>query len=352
LASGEPDFATPLHIQRALAEAVEAGGTHYAAWNGDPELRSALAVQVSRPGRLDRSPAEVIVTHGGSGALSAAVLSCINPHDRVIIPTPTYSLYADLVRLAGGEPVFVSQTDDFHLDLDAISAVAQGARMVVICNPCNPTGVVYGEAELVELAELAQQHELLVLCDEAYDQIVYDACDFTSVLDVPVLAERVLYAQTFSKTYAMTGWRVGYLVGPAEVVDAAAVVHRSLTGPLNTAVQRAALAAITGPQDPVAQRLREYRERREIVVTELADTPGASLRAPQGTFYAFVRHDPRMTSGQVAALAREYGVAVRPGSEFGPKDKGYVRLSFATDRDTLIAGLHRLRDVLTMVAES
>jgi aspartate aminotransferase len=343
LASGEPDFATPEHIRRAHADAVEAGATHYAAWNGAPDLREALARHAGGPGRPVRTADQVLVTHGGSGALAATILACVDPGDRVVIPVPTYSLYADLVRMAGGEPVLVPQLDDLHLDLDAVAAAAPGARMVAICNPCNPTGVVYSAEELTRLRDIAEEHDLLVLADEAYDAIVYDSRRFTSVLDIPGLAERVLYVQTFSKTYAMTGWRIGYLVAPPDVVTAAAVVHTRMAGPLNTAVQHAALAALTGPQEPVQQMLDEYRERRELVMRLLGDVPGTRLRAPDGTFYAFVAHSPRLTSVQVAANARERGVAIRPGSEFG--GEGSVRLSFATDRETLTKGLLTLRDM-------
>jgi aspartate aminotransferase len=348
LASGEPDFATPEHIRTAHADAVEAGATHYAAWNGAPDLREALARHAGGPGRPMRAADHVLVTHGGSGALAATILACVNPGDRVVIPVPTYSLYADLVRMAGGEPVLVPQQDDLHLDLDAVAAAAPGARMVAICNPCNPTGVVYSAEELTRLRDIAEQHGLLVLADEAYDQIVYDPQRFTSVLDIPGLAERVLYTQTFSKTYAMTGWRIGYLVAPPDVVAAAAVVHTRMAGPLNTAVQHAALAALTGPQESVRRMLDEYRGRRELVMRLLGGVPGTRLRAPDGTFYAFVAHSPRLTSVQVAASARERGVAIRPGSEFG--GEGSVRLSFATDRETLTQGLLTLRDMFEGMA--
>lgn len=346
LASGEPDFDTPEHIRQALIDAVLAGKTHYAAWNGDPELREALAAHAGGPGRPARQVDGVLVTHGGSAAIASAILATVNPGDRVIIPTPTYSLYADLVRLAGGRPDTVPQTGDLHLDLESIEAVAPGARMVVVCNPCNPTGAVYDRSELAALGELAERHGLLVMCDEAYEHIVYEPGTFTSVLDIPELAERVLYVQTFSKTYAMTGWRVGYLVAPPEIVSAAAVVHRSLAGPLNTAVQRAALAAVTGDQAPVERMLEEYRRRRGIVVELLKGQPGARLSAPAGTFYGFIGHAEHITSVALAGLARDRGVAIRPGSEFGPEGEGYVRISFANDEETLTKGLLLLRDVL------
>lgn len=343
LASGEPDFDTPPHICRALVEAVNGGATHYGAWDGDPELREALAAHVSGGGRRERSAGNVLVTHGGSAALAAVALAFIDPNDKVVIPAPTYSLYADHVRLAGGEPVLVPQSPDLQLDLDAIAAAAPGARMVVICNPCNPTGAVYPRQQLTQLAAIAEEHDLLVVCDEAYDQIVYRPERFTSSLDIPELADRLLYAQTFSKTYAMTGWRVGYLVADTEMISAAALAHRSIAGPVNTAVQRAALAAVIGDQDPVDDMLREYSDRRTLVLALLEDIPALQAREPDGTFFVFARHSSAITSLEMTRRARANGVAVRPGSEFGPGGEGYIRLSFATGRDRLERGLELLR---------
>ncbi|HUZ00947.1 MAG TPA: aminotransferase class I/II-fold pyridoxal phosphate-dependent enzyme [Thermomicrobiaceae bacterium] len=344
LVSGDPDFATPEYIRRALIDAIEAGYTHYADGQGDPELRAALAEQASRG--ADVTPTQVVVTHGGSGALASALLATVNPGDRILLPEPTYSAYADVAVMAGAEPVFVPQTADFHLDLDALEAAAGGARLVVLCHPCNPTGVVYRLDELQALGELAERHDLLVLSDEAYDHIVYDGVAFTSTLAVPALRDRLIYCQTFSKTYAMTGWRLGYLIAPPDVAAAASRIHRSLVGPLNSATQRAALAAVTTPSDWPERMRREYQERRELVVQLLADVPGVSMVPPEGAFYAFIHYDAPVSSRQVAALAREHGVAIRSGSEYGPSGEGYVRVAFSSSRADITEGLMRLRSLL------
>jgi aspartate aminotransferase len=347
LASGEPDFDTPEHIRRALVEAIEGGATHYGAWDGDPELRAALAATAGGGARRERSAAEILVTHGGSGALAAAMLGTLNPGDELIVPTPTYSLYADLARLAGARPRAVPLTADFRLDLDAIAAAAPSARMIVICNPGNPTGAVCSAQELRAVAAIADEHDLLVVSDEAYERIVYGEGGFTSALDVPELADRLLYAQTFSKTYAMTGWRVGYLCAPADVIAAAALVHRSFAGPLNTAIQRAALAAVVGDQGFFAPMLAEYAARRELVLDTLGDIAGVTAHRPDGAFYVFVDHRELGTTAEIVTRARERGLAVRAGSEFGQGGEGHIRLSFATDHARLEQGLALLRETLS-----
>jgi aspartate aminotransferase len=349
LASGEPDFDTPAHVREALVAAIEAGATHYGAWDGDPDLRTALAAVSSGDGRSPRTADDILVTHGGSGALAAAILGTLDPGDVLLVPTPTYSLYADLARLAGAVPCAVPLTADHQLDLDAIAAAAPGARMIALCNPNNPTGAVYPREALEAVARIAAEHDLLVVSDEAYERIVYDVT-FTSALDVPELAPRLLLAQTLSKTYAMTGWRVGYLCAPPEVIRAAALVHRTFAGPLNTAVQRAALAAVAGDQQFFEPMLAAYRARRRLVLDALADVPGVSVQRPQGAFYVFVEHRELGTTAEVGARALAHGVAVRAGTEFGAGGEGHIRLSFATDPGRLEQGLTLLRDALRSAA--
>jgi aspartate aminotransferase len=350
LAHGDPDFATPEHISQALTDAVAAGATHYAQTIGDLELRAALAEQMTEVAGRSYSGDQVAITHGGSGALAAAILALIDPGTRVIVPEPTYSLYADLTWMAGGEVAFVPHQPDLHLDLEGIEAAAPDARLVVICNPCNPTGAVYAQDELEDLAEIAAEHDLWVLCDEAYDRIVYDGVDFVSALEVPALADRLLYVNTFSKSYAMTGWRIGWVAGPREVISAIGAVHRTINGPINTAVQRAALVAITEPTDWPERMRREYQARRDIVSRMVAGVENLELVEPEGSFYAFIRYGSDMPSVDVVARAQEEGVAIRSGSEFGPSGEGYVRVAFSTGRERLIEGMERLLGILEEVA--
>ena len=294
---------------------------------------------------------QVLITHGGSAGLAATILATVDPGTRVVIPEPTYSLYADLVWMAGGEVSFVRHRPDQHLDLDGIAAAAPGARMVAICNPCNPTGAVYTRDELEALADIAEEHDLVVLADEAYDNIVFDGALFTSALEIDGLAERLVYVQTFSKTYAMTGWRVGYLAGPRAVVDAITSVHRAFNGPLNSAIQRAALVAVTEPTDWPRRMRREYQARRDIVTRMVAGVARLEMSEPEGSFYALIRYPGEVSSIDVVRQAAERGVAVRPGSEFGPGGEGHVRVAFSTGRELLIEGMERLLGLLEELGE-
>ena len=347
LDAGDPDFETPAHIRRALADAVESGATHYSGPFGDPRLRALLAERLSRRGAARFDESQVIVTHGGSGGLGAAFLACLDRGDRVVIPDPTYSLYADQVRLAGGVPVFVRLDMDFRLDIEALDAACRGARMLVVCNPCNPTGVVFRADEMEAIGRIACEHDLLVLVDEAYDAIVFEGTRFVSGLEVDALAERLLYCNTFSKTYAMTGWRIGYVAAPSELAHAVGKMHVTLHGPMNTAVQRAAIAALTGPQDCVDTMVREYARRREILLEHMHGVPGVEVCEPQGTFYAFLRYPQHVDSVTMRQRALDAGVSVRPGSEFGDGGEGHLRLAFTADEATLETGLARLHSLLT-----
>ncbi len=346
LGVGDPDFDTPAHIRRALIEAIESGATHYASWGGDPELKAALAALAARRTGRDISDTQVVLTHGGNAALASSILTVVGPGQRVVIPTPTYGVYSAHVRAAGGEPVMVPARADYHLDLDAIAGAAPGARLIVLCHPSNPTCAVYTRAELDAVAEIAERNDLYVLSDEAYDHAVSGGIQFASTLEVSSLAERLLYVQTFSKTYAMTGWRLGYVIAPAEVAEVVGAVHRSFNGALNTAVQRAGLAAITGPQDESNRMRREYEVRRELVGELLHGIPGVELAPGEATFYAWVRHAPQMGSEWVQDRALELGVAVRAGTQFGPGGEGHVRVALNAPRDTLATGVGRLREAL------
>jgi aspartate aminotransferase len=351
LASGDPDFATPEYIRQALIDAISSGYSHYADGQGDSDLRAALASIASNTAGAPVTTDQVLVTHGGSAALTAAIVGTVSPGDRVLIPEPTYSLYADLTRMVGAEPVFIPQTADFHLDLDAIEAeAAKGAALLVVCHPCNPTGVIYWDEELRALGRLAQQHDFLVLSDEAYDHIIFGGHHFTSTLAIAELRERLLYCQTFSKTYAMTGWRVGYLIAANPITAAAARIHRTLVGPLNSAVQRAALAAVTIESDWPERMRIEYEARRELVLKLMADVPGVSIRPPEGAFYAFIRYGGSIPPLEVIETAYDMGVAVRAGTEYGPSGDGYVRVAFSTDRERLTEGMLRLRSLLASLA--
>lgn len=345
LAAGEPDFETPAPIVEAAVDALRAGHTRYVELDGDLELRTKISERVAAIRRAACRPEHVLVTHGSMAGIAATILATIDPGDRVVIPEPTYSLYADLVRLAGGTPVPVPALEDHHLDVAAIATAARSAALVILCHPCNPTGVVYTAHELAALADALAAGNTLVLADEVYDQIVYPGVDFRSTLTIPGLADRLVYAQSFSKAYAMTGWRIGYVVAPPPLLGSIARVHRTLNGPCNSVVQRAALRAVSDDGTLVRPMRDAYLRRRELVRERLARVRGVSVRPPDGTFYAFVRYASSLPSLVVTQQLADAGVLVRAGREFGASGEHHIRLSFAAGDEHIAEALRRLADV-------
>lgn len=345
LQSGEPDAATPQTIKDALTRALADGLTHYASPSGDEELLRAISREVSAIASREVSLGEITVTAGGTGGITCAILATVNAGDRVVIPEPTYSLYADVVRAVGGIPVFIPCTSAMELDVPRIVEASRDSRMVIICNPCNPTGVVYSRDALLQLADGLIGSDCLILADEAYSRIVYDH-DFFSMLQIPSLADRLIYCQTFSKTYCMTGWRIGYVVAAPQIIRGISRIHQMFTHSVNAAVQKAAVVALQTPDLWVEERLLDYRERRDLVVSTLTGVPGIRLIQPQGAFYAFVGFSADASSRQITQRLLERGLAVRSGTEFGPSGEGFVRLSFSVDRTSLVRGLQILTDTL------
>lgn len=342
LAMGEPDFDTPVQIREAASRALAEGHTHYSPLRGEPDLLEALADTVG--GLLGEavSSSDMIVTQGGTAGLAAAILGLVSPGDKVVIPDPTYSLYADLINMAGGRCVPVPLASDLHWDLDRLAASLTGARVFVFCNPVNPTGIVHTADELAALGEFLAGTDTLVLSDEAYSDLVFTSAPFTSTLQMPNLVSRTIYCQTFSKTYAMTGWRVGYLWGPTDAIKAAARVHNTFNGSVNTAVQKAALVALQTGAPDVARMTSVYAERRELMREGLASIAGLTVPEPEGAFYFFPKYAADLPAREMVAHLRDRGVAVRPGSEFGRYGEHHLRLSYAASTEVIEAAIGRL----------
>jgi aspartate aminotransferase len=342
LAMGEPDFDTPQQVRDAAAKALQDGHTHYSPLLGEPVLRDALAVKIGSLLGSSVSTSDILITQGGTAGLAAAILGTVNPGDKVVIPDPTYSLYADLVSMAGGTIVPVPLAGDLHWDLEALAGALEGAKMFVFCNPSNPTGIVHSRAELEALAEMVAGTNILVLSDEAYSDLVYTPEPFTSALEIDGLAGRTIYCQTFSKSYAMTGWRVGYLWGPADVITSAARVHNTFNGSMNTAVQLAALTALQTCGPDIERMHASYQIRRELMYNGLKDIPGLTVSSPEGAFYLFPKYDADLPAAEMVAHLRSHGVAVRPGSEFGRNGEHHLRLSYAASAEAIATGVERL----------
>lgn len=351
LAMGEPDFATHPAVVEAAHDALLEGATHYVDQQGDPDLRATIAEDLHLRRNFSADPKHVLVTHGATAALAATMLAVIDPGDRVVIPEPCYSLYPDLVHLAGGIPVFVPALDNLHWDLDRLTLEARTSKLVVFSNPCNPTGIVHTRQELEALGGALEQSDALAISDEAYDTIVFDGRTFTSALEVEGLRHRTIYCQTLSKSHAMTGWRVGYVTGPPEVMSAVSRVHRTFNGCINAATQKAAAAAIRQGDEYSFQMLDAYTERRDRIMAGLSHIAELDVVRPEGTFYVFPRFNiPGRSSLDLTTDLREAGVLVRSGSEYGPSGEGRIRLSFAASPEDIDKGVQRMCDAFRRAA--
>ncbi|HUG15003.1 MAG TPA: aminotransferase class I/II-fold pyridoxal phosphate-dependent enzyme [Thermomicrobiales bacterium] len=348
LSSGDPDFRTPEHVREAMIAAVRQGYSNYPPGNGDPELLSALANLLKRRYGVDWSPNDITVTNGGGGALYSSIGAFLNPGDTVLVPQPTFSSYRDVAMLHGAEVVWVPLDNEWHLDLDALreAARASNAKMMIICNPNNPTGVVYNREELEGAARIAQEFNLLVLADEVYDHLILDDIPFVSTMEIEGFRDRLLYCNSFSKTFAMTGWRMGWVAASPGLIGAVSRVARSTGGGVNWAMQRAGIAAITGPMEPTEAMRLEYAARRDLIDELLEGAEGISWVRPQGAFYAFLKYDADIPAREMTSRLRDRGVLLRSGTEYGPGGEGYVRVAFATDRDSLTEGMLRVRSTL------
>jgi aspartate/methionine/tyrosine aminotransferase len=356
LAVGEPDFPTPAHVVEAGQRALAEGWTRYSPNPGYLELREAIADKLLRVNGLRVDPAtQVFVTVGAMEALMLTFMVALDPGDEVVLTDPSYCNYLSQLQLAGARPVFVP-TDPArgYLPEPAAleAAVTPRTRMLLVNSPGNPTGAVYPRDLLHAIGEIAARHDLLVVSDEAYEALVYGDLRHVSLGALPGMAERTVSIYSFSKEYAMTGWRVGYLTGPAPMLRVMATVQEQMASCVNAAAQRAALAALRGPQDCVETMRRAYQRRRDLVVERLTRLPGVRCPRPDGAFYVFpdVRALTRDTTALCERLLREHGVVVSPGEAFGPASAGCFRLSYAASDAALDEGLGRLERGLARAA--
>ena len=342
LSSGDPSFATPAYIVEAAYQAMKEGYTHYPAVPGDPQLREAIAAYESRLSGVPISASEVLVTAGGTPAITDAMAGVLNPGDEVIVLDPTYSLYADVARLIDAKVVSVPLTSSFQVDLDAVRrAVTPRSRMLVLNYPSNPTGQLLKKAELDALAEIAVDNDLAVLSDEVYDQLVFKG-KHLSVLGHPALTDRTILINSFSKTYAMTGWRLGWVVAKAGLINPIVAINRSAIGYANHISQRAGLAALTNEEEDRKWRawmLPQYDAQRRAMREGLDRVPGIHVYEMEAAFYAWVRYDAPLSSVDMMAYIYERGLAVRPGTEFGAMGEKHLRFTFAPSVKDITEGV-------------
>jgi aspartate/methionine/tyrosine aminotransferase len=345
---GRPDFDTPVHIKEAASQALDDGFVHYVHSRGIPDLRAAISGDLARRSGLSYDPSsDIVVTAGVAAALSASFYALIEPGDEVLIPEPAWNSYRWAVRLAGGVPVGVplSPADQFNLNPDDLERAASlRTRMVIVNSPHNPTGAVWGRERLLDLARLADRRDLLIICDEIYDHFVYSKEEHISVAALPGMRERTIVVNGFSKTYSMTGWRLGYVAGPARLVDGIMRIQQYFLSCVNSFAQKGGVAALTQSQERVDEMVAEFRRRRDLVVAKLGAIPGVDLVPPRGAFYAFPSFERfGLSSLELAqTFLREAHVALVPGRAFGAAGEGYLRLAFTRPFGELEEGLDRL----------
>lgn len=357
---GEPDFDTPPHIKQAAIRAIEEGFTKYTPTAGTPELREAICEKLWRDNHLKYSPLQIIVSSGAKQAIQNIILALCEKGQEVIIPSPYWVSYPEQVRLAGATPVLVPTNDvtGFKLTPDELDkAITPRSRLLILNSPCNPTGAVYTETEFRELVDLAVRKGLFIISDEVYEKITYHGMRHHSPA---ALAEeyypKVVTVNGFSKSYAMTGWRLGYAAGLEIIIRGAIKVQDHTTSCPNSVAQMAGLEALRGNQGFIDQMLKEYDSRRLYIVDRLSRIPGITCQLPGGAFYVFPRVSglySRKIAGKevknsfelVDLLIEEAGVAFVPGACFG--DDNHVRISFATDMATIEEGMDRLEKFLT-----
>ncbi len=348
LGIGQPDFDTPEFIRDAAKRALNDGYTRYPPAKGFDDLRQAIARKVKRENNIIADPdTEIYVAVGAMQVIFNTCLHLLNRGDEVIVIDPGYDYYSQ-IRLFGGIPVPVParESNHFKVDPDDIrAAITNKTKLMIINTPSNPTGAIFDENILRAIAELAIQQDLMVLSDEPYEHIVFDGHQHVSIGSFDGMAQRTISVFTLSKSYAMTGWRVGYTVAPPTVIDEMEKLMEHMVSGVTSVAQRAALAAIEGPQDCVREMVSTYDQRRQTVYEGLCSIEGIRCLKPESTFYAFPNISSLgLTSWEFAKyLVREHKVAVVPGSIFGQGGEGYLRLSFAASRDQLKEGINRIK---------
>ncbi|HUS16149.1 MAG TPA: pyridoxal phosphate-dependent aminotransferase [Chloroflexia bacterium] len=346
---GEPDFDTPAHIRHAACEALEAGYTHYGPATGLPELREVLAQQISTKRGIKADAANVVVTPGGKPIMFYAIMALVEQGDQVIYPNPGFPIYESMINFIGGEavPLQLSESRGFSFDVDDLAAlISNRTRMIILNSPGNPTGGVLPRETLEAIAELAIRHDLVVLADEIYSDILYEG-EHHSILSFPGMMERTILLDGFSKTYAMTGWRMGYGLFPAPLIPHISRLVINSVSCTSSFSQKAAVQAVTGPRDEIDHMVAEFRKRRALVIPRLNEIPGLSCVMPNGAFYAFPNIQGTGMDSRAYAdlLLTQADVAVLPGTAFGHYGEGYVRISFANSLENLEEALRRIEKI-------
>jgi aspartate/methionine/tyrosine aminotransferase len=359
--AGEPDFPTPDYIVEAAAAATKVVANHrYTPTPGLPDLREAIVAKTKRDSNYDITVDQVLVTNGGKQSVYQAFASIIDPGDEVILPSPFWTTYPEAIKLAGGKSVevFADESQNYLVTVEQLEAArTPKTKALLFCSPSNPTGSVYTPAQAKAIGEWALKNNIWVISDEIYEHLLYDGATAPSLpVLVPGLADTCIIINGVAKTYAMTGWRVGWMIGPKDVIKAATNLQSHLTSNVSNVSQRAAIAALTGNLDAVHTMGVAFDRRRKLIVGLLNEVPGFECPMPQGAFYAYpsvkgalgksIRGKVANTSAELATIILdEVEVAIVPGEAFGPS--GYLRFSYATSDEDIVEGIGRIKKLLT-----
>ena len=357
--AGEPDFDTPEHIKAAAVDALRKGMTKYTDVKGIEPLREAITQKYQREHGLTYRKEDVLVSCGAKHSLYNVLQAVVDPGDEVVIPAPYWVSYSDMAALAGGVAKIISASEatGFRIRAEQLeAALTPRTRVFILNSPCNPTGATYNRDELLALARVLENHDCLILADDIYEKIVYGNFQVHNIVTLnPRLRERAIIINGVSKTYAMTGWRIGYALGPSDVISAAAKIQSQSTSNATTIAQAAALEAICGPQDEVAIMVREFEKRRDVIVERLNSTAGIRCLKPQGAFYVFPNVSGlfgKMSKGKKLSspcdvadyLLEEAKAAVVPGEDFGSQE--HIRFSYATSLEDIEKGCKRIQEAV------
>lgn len=359
--AGEPDFPTPDYIVEAAAAATRVVANHrYTPTPGLPELREAIVAKTKRDSHYEITVDQVLVTNGGKQAVYQAFATIIDPGDEVILPSPFWTTYPEAIKLAGGKSVevFADESQNYLVTVEQLEAVrTPKTKALLFCSPSNPTGSVYSAEQAKAIGEWAVKNNIWIVSDEIYEHLLYDGAKAPSLpVLVPALAESCIIINGVAKTYAMTGWRVGWMIGPKDVIKAATNLQSHLTSNVSNVSQRAAIAAVTGNLDAVHAMGEAFNRRRKLIVGLLNEIPGFECPTPQGAFYVYpsvkgalgktIRGKVANTSAELATIILdEVEVAAVPGEAFGPS--GYLRFSYATSDEDIVEGIGRIKKLLT-----
>jgi aspartate aminotransferase len=350
LSMGEPDFPTPDNITDACISALRNHFTHYTPSAGIPELKKAVAEKCVRDNKIPCNEGNILITPTKQ-AIFMSMFAMLDEGDEAIVPDPTWGTFDACVRLAGATPRYLklSPEDEYRVKPESVAElINRNTKLILINSPSNPCGAVMTKKDVRGIADLAKDHDLLVFSDEVYEKIIYDGAKHYSIASLDGMFERTITTNGFSKTYAMTGWRIGWIAAPTEMVKEINKLQTHSLTCVTSFVQKAAVEALKGPQDSVGEMVNEFRARRNLICDMMEDIPSLHCHRPKGTFYVFPKYDVKMGSDDLTAyLLEKAHVAVTPGSAFGPSGEGFLRLSYAASREVITEAIERMKEALS-----